>query len=191
MKRNLKKMRADAIQYIHDFMVSAHLTTLLASDIDEGSSPIVQEDCFDDDDNMTLDSISINSNGKLVFSASNCWGNADFDENTISTDALLEINEWIEDNKDDAETEEGEDSPAKEKTLASFDVTFEPMVNVKVKVADPEHPTQEEIDTILEAASRQLFGNTEHTENITKLELYATGEDLSPLEEKKEIDIFG
>lgn len=78
-----------------------------------------------------------------------------------------------------------------EKTLASYDVTFEPMVNVKVRVADPEHPTQEETDAILEAASRQLFGNTEHTENATKLELYAASEELSPLEEKKEIDIFG
>lgn len=79
----------------------------------------------------------------------------------------------------------------KEKTLASYDVTFEPMINVKIRVADPEHPTQEEKDAILEAASQQLFGNTEHTENATKLELYATGEDLSPQEEKKEIDIFG
>lgn len=79
----------------------------------------------------------------------------------------------------------------KEKTFASYDVTFEPMVNVKIKVADPEHPTQEETDAILETASLTLFGNTEHAENAAKLELYATGEDLSPLKEgKKEIDIF-
>lgn len=78
----------------------------------------------------------------------------------------------------------------KKKTLASYDVTFEPMVNVKIMVADPEHPTQEETDAILEAASQKLFKKTGQKENATKLELYATGEDLLPPEKKKEIDIF-
>ena len=41
----------------------------------------------------------------------------------------------------------------------SFDVAFCPMVNVKVSVKDPLHPTQKEIDKIIRLAAQNLLEN--------------------------------
>ena len=187
-KQTLENIRAKAIQSILDFMASVHMTTLFASDINEGSSPIVQEDNTDDNNTMTLDSVSINEKGRLVFSASNCWTNADFNENNISTDALLNIANWIKENGDDYEPKEEE----KKKTVkmkASYDVTFVPMTNVTIEVADPLHPTEEEEERIIKLAVTKIFRGNEddcqRSEDVACIELYQTGDPLRPQEEGK------
>lgn len=59
----------------------------------------------------------------------------------------------------------------------TYDVAFEPMVNVPACVADPEHPTEEEQDAIYEAAAekiREMINDDPDflLENVSMLRLY-------------------
>lgn len=58
----------------------------------------------------------------------------------------------------------------------SYDVAFEPMVNVPACVADPENPTEEEQEAIIEAAKKKLYELLENPdildENVSMLKLY-------------------
>lgn len=61
------------------------------------------------------------------------------------------------------------------KTLATYDVLFTPMVNVEAHVADPENPTEEEMDAILVKAYQALCDNAEEklsAENVSMIRLY-------------------
>lgn len=58
----------------------------------------------------------------------------------------------------------------------TYDVAFEPMVNVPACVADPENPTQQEQDAIYEAAAEKLREMINDPgfllENVSMLRLY-------------------
>ena len=79
-------------------------------DIDPGSSPILQEDAYDSNNTFTLDSIQKktihNPQSKvsiitvLLFDGSSCFDNYTWTEDTISTDALINIAEYLKDNED-------------------------------------------------------------------------------------------
>lgn len=49
-----------------------------------------------------------------------------------------------------------ESAPEVTENNCTYDVAFEPMVNVPACVADPEHPTEKEQDAIYEAAAEKL-----------------------------------
>lgn len=58
---------------------------------------------------------------------------------------------------------------------ASYDVMFSPMVNVKVEVKDPENPTDEEYEAIVEKAFREVCDNAGEklsSENVSMVCLY-------------------
>jgi hypothetical protein len=97
MRTKVQEVRKEAIEKIKKLMGA--LTHLNMVDIDEGSSPIVCEDKFDSNFTTTLDSIEINPNGILVFYHSSSWENGWLEENDIPTDALLDVAEYLEDNK--------------------------------------------------------------------------------------------
>lgn len=78
------------------------------------------------------------------------------------------------------------DKPKGSKTLnhkpvtASYDVAFEPMVNVTLEVADPEKPTDEEVDRIVALAvgklrERILSPHDSTAEDLTLVRLYTVG----------------
>lgn len=61
---------------------------------------------------------------------------------------------------------------------ASYDVCFQPMVNVSVRVADPKRPTEDEMDMILRKAAEKIgedLDNKLSQENAAFIELYSTG----------------
>lgn len=67
------------------------------------------------------------------------------------------------------------------KSNCTYDVAFEPMVNVSAQVADPEHPTDEEIDTIVNSAigklRERLASPQDSTpEDLSLLRLYTIGD---------------
>ena len=69
------------------------------------------------------------------------------------------------------ELEKTPDTPA----VASYDVLFVPMVNVKVAVANPENPTETEIESIIDAAVEEVakqFYEKINTENLQFVRLY-------------------
>lgn len=64
-----------------------------------------------------------------------------------------------------------QDTPA----VASYDVLFVPMVNVKVSVANPENPTETETEAIIDAAVEEVakqFYEKVSTENLQFVRLY-------------------
>lgn len=61
---------------------------------------------------------------------------------------------------------------------ASYDVCFQPMVNVSVRVADPKRPTDDEVRMILREAADKIADNIDDKlsqENAAFIELYSTG----------------
>ena len=100
MRHNTQKsIRHDAIAKVKSILSENGLDELLISDIDEGNSPVVQWG-NDDADTYTLDEISLNTNGTILFNASSCWTSGVWDENDISTDALIDIVDFLEENEE-------------------------------------------------------------------------------------------
>ena len=111
----LETIRNAAASTIKGLLAKYGIECLYASDIDAGSSPVVHRDPCDDNNTMTLDEIEV-CDGALSFSASSCSDNAVFDIDTIRTDALVGIAEWLE-NKEGSLSElspESHDSPSEQ-----------------------------------------------------------------------------
>lgn len=71
-------------------------------------------------------------------------------------------------------------TPKAKPVTASYDVAFEPMVNVTLEVADPEKPTDEEVDRIVALAvgklrERILSPHDSTAEDLTLVRLYTVG----------------
>ena len=110
----LQKIRREAIEAIKALLAKYGLEQIDAVDIDEGCSPVVRRNPDNDDMTFTLDRVVL-KDGKLLFDASSCFDNATFDEDSISTDALADIQEWLEENEETIariaeETREDEDA---------------------------------------------------------------------------------
>lgn len=65
-----------------------------------GSTPIVLADEYDDNKTFTLDSVSRDKHGNLLFDSSSCCSDRTDTEESIPTDALLDIAEFISANED-------------------------------------------------------------------------------------------
>ena len=67
----------------------------------------------------------------------------------------------------------------KKKTPTSFDIVFTPMVNVKAVVANPAHPTYEELEAIVAKAKQAVIGNIDEKismENVLSVSIYRENE---------------
>jgi len=96
---NIASIRANAIDRIKSLMLRCKFSELSACDVEEGCSPVVQEDAYDDNMTYTLDSICLDDDGKLSFNASSCANNIFLTEDNISTDVLLNIASWLNNNE--------------------------------------------------------------------------------------------
>ena len=86
------------------------------------------------------------------------------------------------------ETRERED---RQRRLSSYDVAFVPIVNVKAEAADPRHPTEEEIEVIVENATRAVadrFSEKINGENLLSVTLYEEDVLKGPLD--RPVSIF-
>lgn len=99
VKEALSAIRKAAADQIKSVMDEAGLEEVYAVDIDNGNSPVVRPDEFDDNNTQTLDRIRLTDDG-LVFSASACCDECEYYEENIPLDALVEIADWLVENKE-------------------------------------------------------------------------------------------
>jgi len=101
----LDKLREETINDIIQLMKKYEVEELHVYDFSPGESPIVHEDQNDSNMSYTLDHITLlNGNGGaefLKFSASSCWDSAEWYSDTIDTDTLIGISEWLFEYEDD------------------------------------------------------------------------------------------
>ena len=95
-----KTFRDEFIGRIKKILTDCGVRTLNISDLDTGDSPMVHWGYYEDD-TFTLDSIRIGKNGKLYFDSGSAFGDESDTEDSIPTDALVEIAEFLGDHKDD------------------------------------------------------------------------------------------
>ena len=106
----IRKIRKETTEHIRAIMEKHHLDTLYASDIDEGSSPILVEDPNDGNYTYTLTSIILEE-GKLTFEGSNCCDDISLTENQMDIELLSALADWLDENEDqieDADTDDNE-----------------------------------------------------------------------------------
>lgn len=103
MKNKIQEIREKLIAQINDWLDSHELDEVYAIDIDEGCSPIIQEDSEDENNTYTLDMISrkkiTTRAGEftiLLFDGGSSHANYTWTEDEISTDALADIAEFLE-----------------------------------------------------------------------------------------------
>lgn len=96
----LQKIRKETIAAIKAIFDKYTVDTIEATDLDMGSSPILESDAFDGNNNLTLDRVILEK-GELYFVGSSCFGNVTFNEETISTDALCNVADFLEENEED------------------------------------------------------------------------------------------
>lgn len=110
-KEALSAIRKAAADKIRSIMKEAGLEEVYAVDINEGSSPVVRPDEFDDNNTQTLDSIRLTDDG-LVFCASACCDECEYYEENVPLDALVDIADWLTKNKESLDDPESEDGVA-------------------------------------------------------------------------------
>ena len=107
-KSKLNEIRQEAIDSIKALMKKHSLQQINAVDINEGSSPIIDEDTCDENLTFTLDRVKL-ENESLEFDGSSSCENSTWDEESIPTDAHDSITEWLEENEDAIKEIAGED----------------------------------------------------------------------------------
>lgn len=96
----ITEIKYQLLEEIYDFLTKHNISVLNAYDVDEGSSPIVQEDYSDEDNNYTLDRIYF-ENGDVKVDASGYWGGSDdFYLADLNVEIIESIHEWLFDNED-------------------------------------------------------------------------------------------
>lgn len=98
VKRNLSKLRADLYANITDFM-HKHKCNELGFTMDFDSTPIILEDMERSDYSYTLDRLTCDDIMTRVH-CSNCEGSNSFYLTALSTDALIDLYEWLLENEE-------------------------------------------------------------------------------------------
>lgn len=105
MNEKLQELRIEAFNHIADILKKKGITKIEVNEINGVDAPVLQ--WGDADENTyTLDRVIINF-GRLTFEGSSSWDNIELTESTISTDSLVEIEEWLTDYEDDINGDEG------------------------------------------------------------------------------------
>ncbi len=106
MKENkrskIQKIRQELFDEIIAVLKKHNLEELCIFDIDEGNSPILDEDYLEADNTYTLDAIKV-KNGDLCFEGGSCFSNRTWTEDEISTDALIGIVDFLDEHAEEIE----------------------------------------------------------------------------------------
>lgn len=96
-------MKKTAIGHIAGLLLDKGVDVIHATDIDEGSSPVVLEDEYADDLSYTLDRICVRKSKtavQLAVQASNCCETVEVNAATLPVDRLIDILKWLYENQD-------------------------------------------------------------------------------------------
>lgn len=136
-KNTIAKVRSRAVQTIKGLMNRHSLDTVYASDIDKGSSLIVRVDPFEDNNTYTLDYIQLQPGGTLQFRSSSCSAERTDDENSLPTDVLAGLADWLEANEDALGEEDSEEETKNENRSARSTVTLEDILQRYFRCSKP------------------------------------------------------
>ena len=95
----LRQLRADVVKDIYRIVSATESGNIMISDIDEGCSPIIDEDVCDVDNTYTLDYVYI-KDGCLYFDGSSSYDNDTWNQDSLSVDALCNVLEFLEKHED-------------------------------------------------------------------------------------------
>lgn len=136
-KNTIAEVRCQAVQTIKDLMNKHGLDTVYASDIDKGSSLIVLEDTYDGNNSYTLDYIQLQPDGTLQFQSSSCSAERTDDEDSLPTDVLAGLADWLEANEDALGEEDTEEETKNENRPARSTVTLEDILQRYFRCSKP------------------------------------------------------
>lgn len=106
----IERIRNEVLDAIKALLSAHGLTEVYASDVDQGSSPIIREDPHVGNNSFTLDTLSV-TGGVLTLSISSCWSEETLDESQVDVETLAGILDWLRDNEEnlsDSEEDEGD-----------------------------------------------------------------------------------
>ncbi len=145
---DLQRIRKDACNRIKVIMKKHNLDEIEAAEISESYSPVIERHPFDDNLTKTLDSISLEDD-ELTFEASDCCDNATYDEDSISSDALLSVTQWLMENEkaleDPGEKEDEEETAAQKRFSVTLFNRHDPLETHTEHISAP---TREEAERI-------------------------------------------
>ena len=124
-KNTIAEVRSRAVKTIKDLMNRHGLDTVYASDIDMISSPIILEDNYDGNNTYTLKYIKLQPDGTLQFRSSSCFAERNDDEDSLPTDVLAGLADWLEDNENALGEENTEEEVKKNIQSTRSTVTLE------------------------------------------------------------------
>lgn len=136
-KNTIAEVRSQAVKTIKDLMNRHSLDTVYASDIDMISSPIILEDNYDGNNTYTLKYIKILSDSTLLFRSSSCFAERNDDEDSIPTDVLAGLADWLEANEDALGEEDSEEETKNENRSARSTVTLEDILQRYFRCSKP------------------------------------------------------
>lgn len=99
MKR-IKKIRADVIKDIYRIIEGVESQEIFISDIEDGFSPILQVDEFDEDNDYTLDKVFIRD-GKVYFTGSSCFADFTWSQENLCVEALCGVLDFLEEHEEE------------------------------------------------------------------------------------------
>ena len=95
----IQALRKEITGDIIALMKKYGLDTLYASDIDDGSTPVIMSNPDIADLTYTLDKVEVKDDDLLI-SASNCENDATWEAKFIDIEILAGLAEWLNDNED-------------------------------------------------------------------------------------------
>jgi hypothetical protein len=98
IRKDLGEVRTTICQSIAEFMENHNCTELDVTDFD--STPIIMEDLDRSDFSYTMDRLTYDGNGNVSVDCSNCEDNETLYITTLTTDALIDIYEWLLENEE-------------------------------------------------------------------------------------------
>lgn len=96
----LKELRAKIVGQIIDIVTSIDGDELSIVDIEEGYSPILQEDESDEDNTYTLDTLYV-ENGELYLDGSSSCENSTWRGSNLNIEILESVLEFLEEHEDE------------------------------------------------------------------------------------------
>jgi hypothetical protein len=93
IRKNQSEVRTTICQSIAEFMENHNCTELDVTDFD--STPIIMEDLDRTEFSYTMDRLTYDGNGNVSVDCSNFEDNETLYITTLTTDALIDIYEWL------------------------------------------------------------------------------------------------
>ena len=124
MGKKTADLRYELVAKIWDFVSSRNITTLEASEVSEGDTPVVANDPSDLEDNFTLDRLVVDTEfGTITVEGSNSNSNDEWEIHDIDLECIEAIADWLEDYEEEIDEllEEDEDEELSDEDCETID----------------------------------------------------------------------